>query len=248
MSRPDIVHFFYECAPLIDEHSQQRQSLLQLEKRWLTKDPWFRLVTSLVGMSVVDMHRLYRCHKIKNRGVAQQDVDLIRVLKFTDLLCGDLVPWQHKEQSTLTPTAANGDVQLERITNEKGEKDAPPTPWQMNKGRTVGNPVKVTCFICRRHLTEEGQPRREPTPSRCPTCHMPICKTSRVGDDGGRELSWLEEHLCGEDDFFRCNSLHTKGRAVPKGQQMDLNPRRSPRGATRCGATVLVEGVCRLSR
>jgi hypothetical protein len=37
----DVVHFLYEYLPLIDEHSKQRQSLLALEKRWLTKNVWF---------------------------------------------------------------------------------------------------------------------------------------------------------------------------------------------------------------
>ena len=33
----------------IDVHNQKRQSNLKLEKRWLTKDPYFRLFTTLVG-------------------------------------------------------------------------------------------------------------------------------------------------------------------------------------------------------
>jgi len=32
--RPDIVHFFYECVPLIDEHNKAQQSVIALEKQW----------------------------------------------------------------------------------------------------------------------------------------------------------------------------------------------------------------------
>jgi hypothetical protein len=49
IDRPEIIHFLYEYLPLIDKHNKQRQSLLQLEQLWLTKDPWFRLVCSILG-------------------------------------------------------------------------------------------------------------------------------------------------------------------------------------------------------
>ena len=41
IDRPQLAHYLYEYLPLIDEHNKQRQSLLQLEKKWLTKYPWF---------------------------------------------------------------------------------------------------------------------------------------------------------------------------------------------------------------
>jgi hypothetical protein len=60
INRPSIAHFLYEYLPLIDEHNRQRQNLLGLERCWPTKDCWFRLVTTLLGMSVVDMHHWHR--------------------------------------------------------------------------------------------------------------------------------------------------------------------------------------------
>jgi hypothetical protein len=38
INRPDIAHFLYELLPLIAEHSKQRQSILNLEKFWPTRD------------------------------------------------------------------------------------------------------------------------------------------------------------------------------------------------------------------
>ncbi len=55
--RPSIVHFYFELCPLIDNHNRDRQGILGLEDCWPKKSPWFRLVTTLIGMSVVDMHR-----------------------------------------------------------------------------------------------------------------------------------------------------------------------------------------------
>ncbi len=55
--RPSIAHFYFELCPLIDNHNKDRQSILRLEDCWPTKNPWFRLVTTMIGMSVVDLHR-----------------------------------------------------------------------------------------------------------------------------------------------------------------------------------------------
>mmetsp|Transcript_44837 Transcript_44837/g.136937 ORF Transcript_44837/g.136937 Transcript_44837/m.136937 type:complete len:153 (+) Transcript_44837:1466-1924(+) len=57
---PTIAHFLYEFAPLIDEHNKARQNILALERCWLTKDPWVQLMTTFLGMAVVDLKRLYR--------------------------------------------------------------------------------------------------------------------------------------------------------------------------------------------
>ena len=59
ISRPELAHLLYDYLPLIDEHNKQRQRILGLEKRWPTRNCWFRLLTTLLGMSIVDMHRLY---------------------------------------------------------------------------------------------------------------------------------------------------------------------------------------------
>ena len=57
--RPVFADMLYDFLPLIDEHNKQRQSILNLEKSWPTRNVWFRLLTTIVGMSVVDFHRLF---------------------------------------------------------------------------------------------------------------------------------------------------------------------------------------------
>ena len=54
---PSIAHFYFELCPLIDNHNKDRQGILGLEDCWPTKSPWFWLVTTMIGMSVVDLHR-----------------------------------------------------------------------------------------------------------------------------------------------------------------------------------------------
>jgi hypothetical protein len=57
--QPSIKEWFYDFLPLIDEHNQHRQGLLCLEKKLPTKNCWFCLLTTLVGMCVVNIYRVY---------------------------------------------------------------------------------------------------------------------------------------------------------------------------------------------
>ena len=106
LNRPKICHYLYEFLPLIDEHNKQRQSILSIERKWATKNCWFRLLTSVLGFSVVDMHRWYRNLKeadesraiIQRRRSSLRDYALfelekdneIQIKKFSDILCANL--------------------------------------------------------------------------------------------------------------------------------------------------------------
>jgi hypothetical protein len=57
LPRPAVAHFLYDFLPLIDEHNKARQSALALEKKWLTKCSWTRILTTLLGMAIVDLQR-----------------------------------------------------------------------------------------------------------------------------------------------------------------------------------------------
>jgi hypothetical protein len=229
IDRPDIVHFLYEYLPLIDEHNKQRQSLLSLEKRWLTKDPWFRLLCTILGMSVVDMHRLFRYDAIKNKGAPNDEVDSIKLLKFTDQICGRLRKWQYKQRPSSAPGEVLATEMLERCQDIEGNISAEPTAKQLQMGNTFGNPVTLTCFICRRYLDEKGAPNRRKTSFWCKNCKMPLCMVSRQGDDGGRELTCLEEHKTSAEEVLGCNTSHSRGKYLSEKFQISLHKRRSTR-------------------
>jgi hypothetical protein len=57
--RPHLLEWVYDYLPIIDEHNKQRQSILNLERKWPTNNCWFRLLVTMVGMSVVDLFRIY---------------------------------------------------------------------------------------------------------------------------------------------------------------------------------------------
>jgi hypothetical protein len=92
LPRPQLCHFLYEYLPLIDEHNKQHQYVLHLEKKCPTKDCWFRLLVTLTGMCIINMHRLSRqkqkCHTQLLCGAIMEE-DAI-VIHFSDLLCGNL--------------------------------------------------------------------------------------------------------------------------------------------------------------
>ena len=52
--RPAVLSDYFQSSPAIDVHNQMRQGSLALEEAWVTQDPWFRINTTLIGMTVVD--------------------------------------------------------------------------------------------------------------------------------------------------------------------------------------------------
>ena len=100
------VHFLYEFLPIIDEHNKQRQSILAIERKWQTRHCWFRLLTTMVGFSIVDMHRWYRNvtarrftttgpsyrrtrNMLQNNFTVENEYE-IQIRKFSDMVCKGL--------------------------------------------------------------------------------------------------------------------------------------------------------------
>ena len=62
-----------EQPPFPDKHNKACQSPCALEKGWLTKDPWFCSVTSLLGSLLSWRHHELRIKKKGNKEVGTQD-------------------------------------------------------------------------------------------------------------------------------------------------------------------------------
>ena len=67
--RPQVVTDYFKGSNVIDIHNQLRQSMLGLEA-WETKNAWFRIDTTLIGMVVTDAflglkHGLPDSHSLK---------------------------------------------------------------------------------------------------------------------------------------------------------------------------------------
>ncbi len=62
VSHPDVVSKYFQQSNVIDKHNQARQFELHLEKCWIIHDPYFRLHTTLLGMTVTDTWKLAHFH------------------------------------------------------------------------------------------------------------------------------------------------------------------------------------------
>jgi hypothetical protein len=229
IDRPNICHFLYQYLPLIDEHNKQRQNLLQLEKRWHTQDVWFRLVTTLEGMATVDMHRVYRYFEIKEMGKTYEEVDNLRVIEFSDQIAAGLRLWPYKRHRQQVPV---GDFQqesaLSRIVNSSGDSHRELTEKEKLRGKTLGSPVVLTCYICRRYLKDNINLQVQ-TSFWCSKCHMPLCRVDRSDNTTKRKMSCLAEHLNADDPDLCCSELHHKSKACPKRLWIALDNRKSSR-------------------
>jgi hypothetical protein len=176
LPRTHISHFLYKYLPLIDEHNKQRQSVLGLEQKWPTQCCWARLVITLTGMCVVDMHRLYRsekrlCNRVLCGQVLEEDATVIR---FSDLICEKLRERQRPTETPVIRQQLSGvDAILERIKID-GETNRPLTKAKSKMVKKIGQPIQHSCFICRRYLDASGNTPYCYTSFWCKVCHIPL--------------------------------------------------------------------------
>jgi hypothetical protein len=209
--QPSIKEWFYDFLPLVDEHNKQRQSLLRLEKKWPTKNCWFRLLITLVGMCVVDCYRIYLNHD-------KQKYSKMDIVQFADEITMNLRLRTPKKATTLQAernTIQGQDIRLERITNENGDIHRQPTDLQRTKlGRATGNSITANCYICRKYMKEAGKTNYVQTAFRCLDCKMPICKADR--SNSSRTMTCYLEHKCSDDTEIGCSDVRCHRKTFPK--------------------------------
>ena len=203
--RPCVAHFLFELLPLIDNHNKDRQSLLALEDCWPTKSPWFRLVTTLIGMSVVDLHRWDRNRRSGGKGLLDIGDDegnpsFLSVRSIANLVSKGLrrdemkyrIKARYSHPLRRSMSMDNPGSALLRITDKDGcEK-------RMSGQRE--REYQKTCFVCRKYQKQQVN-----TIWWCKFCHMPLCKISR-----GRGMSCEQEHVTTSTGVFSCKGPGVK--------------------------------------
>ncbi|GFH47221.1 hypothetical protein CTEN210_08413 [Chaetoceros tenuissimus] len=84
--RPECCSFYFQNSNVIDVLNQLRQHDLRLEKFWVTRDGYFRIITTVFGICVVDCWRGYRHHLSPRH--RHKDIDL---LDFVSILAHDMM-------------------------------------------------------------------------------------------------------------------------------------------------------------
>ncbi len=92
---PSIAHFYFELCRLVNNHKKDRHGILGLEDFWPAENLWLRLVTTLIGMSVVDMHQWDRNKRSEGRAfdwvlVDDERPDFPRVRSMANLIARGL--------------------------------------------------------------------------------------------------------------------------------------------------------------
>ena len=154
--RPSIAHFYFELCPLIDNHNKDRQGILGLEDCWPTKNPWFRLITTLIGMSVVDLHRWDRNKRSGGNpfdwlNSNEERPDFLKVRSMANLIARGLRKNEMMYYGQENPRASvpirsrrvhpRHPHQLVRITDDNGLMRRP----------NGGKEYQKSCFICRQY-------------------------------------------------------------------------------------------------
>jgi hypothetical protein len=88
---PQVISKFFASSNVIEPHNQLRQDLLQLEKKWLTKNPFFRLATTLTGINVTDTYLLANYHKVINPSNDPTLRQKILIRRFAGMLALQLI-------------------------------------------------------------------------------------------------------------------------------------------------------------
>ena len=86
IQRPECCSTYFQHCNVIDVHNHLRQKNLRLEKHWVTRDGYFRIFTTILGICVVDCWHGYRHHlPLKHR---HKHMELI---PFVNMLIEDLL-------------------------------------------------------------------------------------------------------------------------------------------------------------
>ena len=208
--RAALAGFLFRALPLIDLHNKDRQGILGLERKWPTKDCWFRLLTTVVGMVCVDTLRIFRLlHPLIYGDMPITD--------FVDLMTMPLEDIPKAKQAAVAAADSRvpiGAPRLGRITNGDGKATKSKSPNENSArnemGAKTGGSVTFDCHVCKFYRGEGS--KRVDTSFRCPQCETPVCNLGNM-PRYGRQLSCYEEHLKSGCDHIRCTGQR-KGRVL----------------------------------
>jgi hypothetical protein len=120
---------------------------------WPKRNCWFCLLTSLIRMSIVDMHSLL-CN-LQNERYTDRDI-----LEFSVLIFNKLVVRSRRQNERLaTLTGANSECasNLERIADMDRKCRIVRTDKKAKRWRIVGKYMHLNCFIYCKYLTPRGE-------------------------------------------------------------------------------------------
>ena len=124
--RPHVCHLYFKSCNIIDVLNQSRQRELKLEKHWLTQNGYFRIVTTIFGMTVVDAWKGYIWHCGPNHRHRK-----VNLLDFVDMMCKDMLCndfYNGNKKTCDTTYSIRPPPSKKRVSAEMNEVVKRPTP------------------------------------------------------------------------------------------------------------------------
>jgi hypothetical protein len=99
----------------IDLWAQQTKTELVVSlKKKVDEESVVSFVVCDLCMSLLDLHRLDRYNQIRKKGALSDEVNSIKLLKYTGLVCGRLWLWKYRQKPSAMPADISAILLLER--------------------------------------------------------------------------------------------------------------------------------------
>jgi hypothetical protein len=147
--RCKTVELYFANSTVIDDINALRQGHLQLENHWPTRDGWFRIYTTIIGMVITDAFQISQRTKAGPKGAS--------IKSFANHLAGTaLKPLTGRKRRSSCPDDGQGWGAHQPRRIEKKARAAPPAsgggatakPPKHNTGK-----VQLRCKVCGRKTT-----------------------------------------------------------------------------------------------
>ena len=200
IGRPACLSRYFSKSAKIDNTNQLRQSVLALEKCWVTTDCWFRLFTTIVGMTVTDAYLALRSSVVATHHFAK-----LGLLDFVDQL---LLP-------QLLDYSSSSGSRLPRIANQPRIVPAP-SDIQDNTFFVTRIGTRIVTKFRRINSRRVSITENRPIQKRCKVCRKktiwccshPSCNFKAICAPGKSDCSSLHARHS-FDVSFRAQSVST---------------------------------------
>ena len=145
--RLSVLSRYFAYANVVDVHDQYRQDCLDLEYTWVTKDCWFRLFTTILGVVITDSYLAV------TRGLNPRDPDKeMTMMKFADRLALELIENDDEDQYAPMPTRSGPRRAIE-VAPDEHEIEATLLPDNVHRlvafgKHASGYVIQRRCAVC----------------------------------------------------------------------------------------------------
>ena len=163
--RPAILSQYFKFSNCVDLHNQSRQFDLALEEKWVTQNPYFRLYTTMIGMTVVDAWKIDK----------MVSTDIRTIKEYADILANDMI----KAAKDYKNAVDTRDVQISIAPHSYDSVSSLSQPDKNICSHTkviLKGGQQVRCVWCSRVNLKEKK-----TTMKCLECDRGFCR------DGGKE-------------------------------------------------------------